>query len=199
MDKICLEIDGWMQENEMEWLEKTIQTLPDDSLIVELGSWKGRSTSVLYKAINEKQAVVTVDSWLGQKNLRETGHSEVYERDIFLEFLENMNALGIYPTWYNGQKHGTFYLRLETQMAYKRFPYDSIDMLFIDADHTTVGEDIDMWYRKVKPGAIICGHDYEWEGASVAIKDRLEVEEILGSLWYSHKPDFALDLIKDQL
>ncbi len=199
MDRICLEIDGWMQDNEMEWLENTVKMLPDDSLIVELGAWKGRNTSVIYKTISEKQCAVTVDSWLGQKNLRETGHSEVYERDIFLEFLENMNALGIYPAWYNGQKYGTFYLRLETQMAYKRFPYESIDMLFIDADHTTVGEDIDMWYRKVKPGAIICWHDYEWDGASAAINDRVKIEEILGSLWYSHKPDISVDLIKERL
>lgn len=40
---------------------------------------------------------------------------------------------------------------------------ESIDFLFIDADHRYeyVYRDIELWYPKIRYGGIICGHDFE--------------------------------------
>lgn len=37
------------------------------------------------------------------------------------------------------------------------------DLIFIDADHrySAVKKDIETWYPKVRPGGILCGHDFE--------------------------------------
>lgn len=49
--------------------------------------------------------------------------------------------------------------------ATKRFKDESIDFVYIDANHsyTFVRDDIQAWLPKVKKGGIIGGHDYDWE------------------------------------
>lgn len=38
----------------------------------------------------------------------------------------------------------------------------SVDFVFIDGDHTleAVWSDLEMWHPKLKPGGLLCGHDY---------------------------------------
>lgn len=47
--------------------------------------------------------------------------------------------------------------------ATKDFENDSLDFVYIDADHFygTVKEDLEAWGPKVKEGGILCGHDYQ--------------------------------------
>lgn len=42
-------------------------------------------------------------------------------------------------------------------------PRESLDFVFIDADHSYEGcaMDISVWLSRIKPGGILCGHDYE--------------------------------------
>ena len=49
---------------------------------------------------------------------------------------------------------------------------DSLDFVFIDADHTAEGvaEDIGAWIGKVKPGGIIAGHDIGRYGVEAGVK-----------------------------
>jgi len=44
-------------------------------------------------------------------------------------------------------------------------PDNSLDICFIDADHrySYIFKDIELCLSKVKPGGILCGHDFEWE------------------------------------
>lgn len=46
--------------------------------------------------------------------------------------------------------------------ASARFENKSLDFVYIDACHTYahVVADINAWYPKIKPGGILCGHDY---------------------------------------
>ena len=52
----------------------------------------------------------------------------------------------------------------ETSMeAVKRCPDNSLDFVFVDGNHDFEHcyEDIVEWTKKVKPGGIVCGHDYK--------------------------------------
>jgi predicted O-methyltransferase YrrM len=183
-----LGIQGWMTEPELNWIVETIHNLPDNAIIVELGAWRGRSTSAIFTSIKPTMTAITVDSWMGQPNLRLSSHKEVLQDDMFLEFMENMDRLGVKPTWYRKDKRaGRYYLRMESNIASLCFNNNAIDMIFIDCDHTKFGEDIDSWCRKVKQGAIIAGHDYQWEGAKEAIDDRINVVGTVESIWYGYK------------
>jgi predicted O-methyltransferase YrrM len=46
--------------------------------------------------------------------------------------------------------------------AVKKYPDESLDFVYIDANHAFpyVAEDIFYWEKKVRPGGIVSGHDY---------------------------------------
>lgn len=54
-------------------------------------------------------------------------------------------------------------LRGDTADMAKTIDHESLDLVYIDALHTkeAVTKDINAWWPKVKPGAILAGHDYE--------------------------------------
>lgn len=77
-------------------------------------------------------------------------------------------------------------LKGNTHKVYEQFPDESIDFLFIDANHTyeDVMKDLQYWYPKIKKGGLVCGHDYEhpWPGLIKAVdeffgKENFEVED----------------------
>lgn len=59
-------------------------------------------------------------------------------------------------------KHNVEIIRKTSVEAAKDFKDESIDYVYIDADHSyqSVYNDICAWYPKVKQGGIISGHDY---------------------------------------
>lgn len=56
-------------------------------------------------------------------------------------------------------------LRMTSADAATQFDHDSLDFVFIDADHSYEGcrSDIDLWIPKLKDGAVLSGHDYRNE------------------------------------
>jgi len=49
----------------------------------------------------------------------------------------------------------------------------SLDFVFIDAQHTyeACREDIETWFPKVRPGGLMTGHDYRWDGVNRAVQE----------------------------
>lgn len=47
-------------------------------------------------------------------------------------------------------------------VAQKHVPEGVLDFVFIDAEHTNsaVREDLGAWLPKIRPGGVLCGHDY---------------------------------------
>jgi len=58
--------------------------------------------------------------------------------------------------------------------AAKQFENNSIDFVFIDADHSykSVCEDIDAWSPKIRAGGMIIGHDFHFPGVSKAVIEK---------------------------
>jgi hypothetical protein len=52
--------------------------------------------------------------------------------------------------------------RLLSIVAVSQFSDNSLDFVYIDADHCyeSAKKDIAVWSEKVRPGGVICGHDY---------------------------------------
>ncbi len=60
------------------------------------------------------------------------------------------------------------------------------DIVWIDADHSydSVSRDIDLYHNKVKPGGIVCGHDYDWPEVHRAVHERFDnVESHADDVW----------------
>ena len=65
--------------------------------------------------------------------------------------------------------------------AANEFSDGSLDVVFVDADHSYAGckADIEAWYPKMVSGGIFCGHDYldtktVWRGVPVGVKDAVD-------------------------
>jgi len=178
-----VEIPGWMGKPELTYLYNMVIDAPPDALIVELGAWLGLSTAALYKGMHDRQTVVTVDTWLGQPDLREVDHHEALERDIFLEFLDYMSLIDIHLAWWTSDQVGACYLRMHSVDAASLFQDGSINRAFIDCDHRLVGTDIDVLLPKMAPDGEISGHDLNWGGVKEQVEQRIEITDVIGDIW----------------
>jgi predicted O-methyltransferase YrrM len=76
---------------------------------------------------------------------------------------------------------------MTTNEAVKLFEDDSLDAVFIDADHSyeAVKLDIQNWMPKVRKGGILAGHDYtySWPGVVRAVDELLPDAKRLDYCW----------------
>ena len=113
----------------------------------EIGVYKGEFTEKLCKA---GLKIIGVDPYIVYKNYRkhpqELEYNELYEMALQV----------IAP--YKGCK----LLKKTSMEALADVPDESLDFVYIDGNHSLpyIAQDIYEWYRKVRKGGIISGHDY---------------------------------------
>ena len=194
IDEQILAIDGWMTPEELEWLANTASKLPGNSLVVEVGSWLGRSTSAIWKGSRGNIRLVCVDTWKGQPDLQETDHKLASEIDLQQQFLINMDNMGAAPTLFNGMPTtpGLYYITGDSVESAKLFDDHSIEWLFDDGDHTRLGEDIDAYKSKMKENSLLTGHDYFcfFEYIQKDIHERFYINGLCQSIWIKHWPAY---------
>lgn len=85
-------------------------------------------------------------------------------------------------------------LPFPSRVAVKKVKDETLDFVFIDADHSYKEclWDIRKWSLKVKPGGLICGHDFQnrYPGVKKAVREVFgtKFETVLGdSVWYAWK------------
>lgn len=73
--------------------------------------------------------------------------------------------------------------------ASELFENESLDLVYIDADHSYAGcySDIQAWFPKVKPDGIICGHDYL--DANIPVIGEFGVKSAVKN-FFKRDPDF---------
>jgi predicted O-methyltransferase YrrM len=135
----------------------------DNSHFVEVGAWKGKSTSFLAVEIinsGKKIKLDVVDTWEGSSEHRLENNDELY-----LEFLKNIEPV----------RHVVNPIRKKSTEAAKLYEDNSLDFVFIDAahDYENVKADITSWYPKIKIGGVIAGHDYyeSWPEVKMAVNE----------------------------
>lgn len=142
--------------------EEIVEKLEDGSNILELGSFRGRSTSYLLELSNKSGKslnIFAVDHFKGSEE-----HSK---HDYLTEFTNNMNNLEFpYP-------HKV--VVLDSEEAATQFNDNFFDFIMIDASHDyeNIKKDINVWLPKVKKGGIFAGDDYDWFGVSKAVNELL--------------------------
>jgi predicted O-methyltransferase YrrM len=163
-------IEGWMSPLELEFLG--VMGGKQKS-IVEVGSWKGRSTKAL---LETGKKVFAVDTWEGSQDPNDLTFSQAKQEDIFATFQKNV-----------GHYENLKVIKKDSLSAAKQFSDKSVDMVFIDANHTYEGvkADIEAWLPKAK--RVICGHDYTpgWPGVVRAVDELFAGRkvQVVGSIW----------------
>ncbi len=190
------EIQGWLTDPQAKLLVDEVQFLKTGATIVELGSWRGRSTALLgmaAAAADRGIRVYAVDHFMGSEDERGTSHSDAtLDKDgIYPDFLENLDKVGVL---------GRAVVPIVSTFAeaVSRFEDESVDLLFVDGSHSR-GDTLDAftrWARKVKPGGCVVFHDHNWPGVKADIEMmKLDVTTIYDmAVW--RKPKEASDAVQ---
>lgn len=153
---------GWFTFNDCLAYRELYSSLPDNSKTVEIGVWQGRSICSVAREISKKKIkVFAVDTFKGNISAPDVVHS--CNGHLFQIFQSNIEKFGI--------ANFIQTINLPSYLAAPLFPPKSLDLVFIDADHSfeMVCLDILSWLSLLKPGAILSGHDYNWAKEAVRI------------------------------
>lgn len=139
------------------------EQIQDGGTIVELGSWKGQSASCMCVELKRRNKnrvnFFCVDTWEGSGE--EGDHNDdpwVKQGKLYDKFKDNLREVSNYY----------IPLRMTTEEASNHFVDGTVDIVFIDAEHSYEGvkNDILKWLPKVRKGGIISGHDYAPDGSA---------------------------------
>jgi|694.fasta_scaffold36630_4 hypothetical protein len=174
------ELGGENWFNYENFYSYVIDKLPNDSKMVEIGSWMGKSISyfVMESLIKNKKIDCTcVDIWEPYDEIK--NHTVFETVGAFEQFLKNTEKIQNYITPIKGNS-------VEVS---NKFKDKSFDFIFIDAahDYDSVYKDLVSWYPKLKDGGIISGHDYYYDNdVALAVNDFFKDREIKinGPCWY---------------
>jgi predicted O-methyltransferase YrrM len=152
-------IDGWLTVDEAITLYELSRALPDERpLVVEIGSWQGKSSVCLASGLHGKlqPRLCCIDPFDASGD---AASAPVYDRraadtgsGLRAAFEANLTAAGLRDVVdvCPGFSHDLC----------KRFD-DPIDLLFVDGDHSydAVKQDFLDWAPKVRPGGFLALHD----------------------------------------
>jgi MMP 1-O-methyltransferase len=163
-------VPGHLVENETRFLGLLAACVPGKGTIVEIGSFKGRSTVMLAKVASHygSSPVVAIDPHNSPILL---DHQADPEASSYRDFVDSMRAAGV-------SNH------VEPHRAYSTDVASSwnrpIRLLWIDGDHSYEGakKDLDGFFPHLVPGGVVAFHDAlnEFPGPI-----RVFVEDVLGS------------------
>lgn len=126
--------------------------VPSNSIIAEVGVKEGKFFKHLIKTIKPQKAYA-IDCWdlfiTKSQNDSDTNRSELLEmkNKIIRKYKKDPRIIIINDF---------------SDVASKQIPDESLDFVYLDADHSYEGckTDLECWYPKVKKNGIIAGHDY---------------------------------------
>ncbi len=146
-------IEGWFSQDEGRWYAKLARGVVGGTF-VEVGSWKGRSTSFIGRICNTNGTrLICVDHWSGSSDSLSTRYASVLANEnVEQTFQANMKALGIRVET----------IRDSSVRAAARFEPGSVDCVFLDGSHdsASVMEDLIAWSDRLSPTGVLAGHDY---------------------------------------
>ena len=125
--------------------------------VVEIGSWQGRSTSFLARAVSNSQngdfyAIDHFQGNVGTEKFYVVGENDL--SDLEKNFLSNMDRIGL--------SNSVRLLNMPNELAEQELGDINIRFLFIDGDHTKKGveKDIELFFPKLMPGSIVVFDDF---------------------------------------
>jgi predicted O-methyltransferase YrrM len=149
-------VEGWLTVAEGELLFSLAASCPAGGTIVEIGSWKGKSTTWLAEGAGPASGIriFAVDP--------HEPYLAAPQADSLRDFRANLERLGL------TDRVTPVIARSEiAALSFDR----SIDVLFIDGDHdeAPVMADVALWMPKVRAGGAVALHDVgnrRWPGVS---------------------------------
>lgn len=183
-------VGGWLSPNQEKGLFNLVCGLPNDALIVEVGSFLGRSTvSMGFACRGTARRIIAIDTFQGNSGDFVSGKNKVQweGNEFFSKFTSNLCERGLdrHVIPLRGFSH-----------AIGRFWASPIDMLFLDGSHAyeDVMTDVRTFIPWVRPGGCVALHDVTESWHDVyrvwheEVKQQLRRCGNVGSLSFGYKP-----------
>jgi predicted O-methyltransferase YrrM len=149
---IARDIEGWLSEEQGRALYAAAAACSGRGAIVEIGSWKGRSTIWLaHGAGRAGQKVRAIDPHVGSRE--DPGERTL---DAFRRNLERAGVASVVEPL------------VMTSADAVRVLQGPVELLFVDGDHSPEGarSDADLWLPRVAEGGTVMFHDVATSGYS---------------------------------
>ena len=147
------DVEGWLTEGQAARLDAAARGVPAGGRIVEIGSFRGRSTIVLARAAREDVEVVAIDPHLGSdRGPQEIAANESLGEDDTRTFRANLERHGVLER--------VRHVRALSSDAHGAVE-DPIDVLWVDGAHRygPALADLRDWGARVRPGGRMLVHD----------------------------------------
>lgn len=143
--------------------------------IAEIGVQYGYNAWIMHRFFNPEELCL-IDPYTEQPdgmNGLKTSESSMIKAHTLLEELSNLAGL----RWFKER----------SQTAYKHFPDEYFDFVYVDGDYSyeNVKEDILSWYPKLRKGGVMAGQDYlpRFPGMVKAVDELCPGREQQGREW----------------
>ncbi|MBI2278903.1 MAG: class I SAM-dependent methyltransferase [Candidatus Brennerbacteria bacterium] len=150
-DKATENVGGWLTEAEGLSLYNAAKKIKHGNVVVEIGSWKGKSTICLGNGSKDgnKVKIFAVDPHIGSSEHQKMFNNKV---DTFEEFKQNINRAGI--------AEFVEPIRDTSENAARNFS-QKIEFIFIDGAHeySFVRLDFRLWFPRVMNNGVLAFHD----------------------------------------
>ena len=156
-----LTIPGWMFEEELIQIERWANEVPENGVIMEIGSWYGRSAYAWAKSCHPSVHVYCVDIFYDP--LTDTDFHDAFNENT--KDAHNITSI-VAPCPY---------------FKYSKYVDRATDIFFVDSEHNNPADwaVIEFGMKNLKSGGLLCGHDFmdDWPVVGENIK---RLEEMLG-------------------
>lgn len=179
---INIDIPGQLHKEEMCAIELIANLVPENGVILEVGSLLGRSSWIWANSAHPSVRVYCIDPWEAQElacgfNKLAYEHGQSFTLEQFKR--NTIDCPNIFP--------------LQGYSPRDFFSWNMpIDLYFEDAVHTNplLHSNLEFWRRYLKPDGIICGHDFTSKFRDVCVevirlsKELNRVIRKVRTLWY---------------
>ena len=184
------DVPGYLSEEDMQAITELVSMLPQNGLLVEIGTFLGKSAVEWAKNIQQQSKdykIICIDSFNSPieilRDLLQEAEFTIPEADsqltMFKHYTKEFSSVQPLEAFFD-----------------KDFEFNqTIDLVFEDSDHSqrALNYALPFWWQRIRPGGILSGHDYwgrEIKTAvdTFAVLNGLTVKTFAGSsIWYIEK------------
>src|SRR3954471_15033668 len=158
------DVEGWLTEGQARRLWDAAQRVPAGGLVVEIGSFRGRSAIVMAPALADGARLVAIDPHAGSDRGPQEIEAEAERgEEDNRQFLANLRAAGVADR--------VEHVRLMSSDALGSV-VGEIDVLYVDGAHrfAPARDDLVRWGARVREGGTMLVHDsFSAIGVTLAI------------------------------
>jgi len=172
-------IMGWMTVEELSFLAEVSQDLKAGSVVLEIGSFCGRSARAIADNSPGSCLIYCIDPW--EFKIPAADELIIVDESTYKQF-----CLNLYDHIFNNKV-------IPVISKWEDFrPSGKADFIFIDGSHAyeAASRDIAKAIEYTKPGGMIAGHDYtNFESVYTAVNDFFVNSDIhtKGTIWWTRK------------